>query len=151
MAGVVEIAAHVGEEAEAARLGGEEAEIGVGLGRGDRGAELHVVDPERVQGSGDRELLLLREVGERELLALAEGGIDDVELADGVHGVVVVASVWWTCYVGTKERAPEGPLRFGVSAELASSSAPHPDAKEPAPGERAALFWRRWWLALGED
>ena len=107
VAGVVEVAAHVGEQAEAARLGGEEAEVGVGLGRGDRGAELHVVDAERVEGGRDRELLLLREVGERELLALAEGGIDDVELADGVHVVVVlVASGWWTCYVGTKEKGP---------------------------------------------
>src|ERR1700736_5101700 len=78
VAGVVEVAAHVGEEAEAAWLGGEEAEVCVGLGRGDRGAELHVVDTERVEGGRDRELLFLREMGERELFALAEGGIDDV-------------------------------------------------------------------------
>src|ERR1700732_90377 len=73
-------------------LGAEEAEIGVGLRRGDRRAELHVVDAERVEGGRDRELLLLREVSERELLALAEGGIDNVELADGVHWVVVLVA-----------------------------------------------------------
>ncbi len=67
-------------------------EIRLRLRRCDRRGELHVVDAEAVERGRDRELLLDREMGERELLALTKRAVDDPEGGD-VH---VIRLCWWT-------------------------------------------------------
>jgi hypothetical protein len=80
--GVVHVASHVSEdlglEAELADLLAVEA----GLLAGGRRGELDVVDAKVVEGLGNLDLGSGVEEGVGELLALAEGGLDDLELGD---------------------------------------------------------------------
>ena len=101
---VVEIAANVGQEAETARGLCHRAKIRLRLRRSHRRGEFHVIDAEFVERRCDRELLLDREMGKRELLALAERAVDDAKRSDA-H----VFRMWWW----TKEKSPfeEGALR----------------------------------------
>jgi hypothetical protein len=66
--------------------------------------QLHVVDAEAVERRRDGELLLDREVGKRELLALTKRAVDDPKGGD-VH---IVRVCWWA-----KRKSPfeEGALR----------------------------------------
>jgi len=80
--GVAHVASDVGEdlglEAEVADGLAVEARLLAGGGRG----ELDVVDAEGIEGLGDLDLGLGVEEGVGELLALTEGGLDDLELGD---------------------------------------------------------------------
>ena len=101
---VVEAATHVREEAKGACHPRHLAEVGLRLRRSDRRRELHVIDAESIERGCDRELLLDREMGERELFALSERAVDDAKRGDA-H---VFRMCWWT-----KEKSPfeEGALR----------------------------------------
>jgi len=113
--GVVHVASYVGEdlslEAELADLLAVEARLLTGGGRG----ELDVVDTEFVEGLGNLDLSCGVEEGVGELLALAEGGLDDLELGDiaqevadggvGVAGVGTRGLVGLECAVGGGECA----------------------------------------------
>src|ERR1022692_4136885 len=77
-----EIATNVREQTKTPLGLRKAAKIGFGLRRRHRRGELHVVDTEAVQRSGDGQLLFDREMGERELFALTERAVDDAKRGD---------------------------------------------------------------------
>src|SRR5213078_62869 len=78
-------AADVREHLRLQREGGDGAAVLERLWRSDRRGQLDVLDPELVEELGHRDLLGGREVRVRELLALAEGRVDDRKTLDR-HG-----------------------------------------------------------------
>ena len=82
---VVHVAADVREHLRLQRERGDGAAVLERLWRSDRRGQLDVLDPELVEELGHRDLLGGREVRVRELLALAEGRVDDRKTLDR-HG-----------------------------------------------------------------
>ena len=88
--GVVQIGADMRQEFEFWLQFSDGLDRSRALRAGDRRRKLHVFDPELVEQSGDFALVFDREVRAAKLLALAQGGVDEIEALDGnvsvVHG-----------------------------------------------------------------
>src|ERR1039458_5492325 len=80
---ILDGAASVGEHPGPGTGGDRGPQVGLRLGRGRRGGHLDVVDAELVEGGDDLQLLVGGEVGPGELLALAEGRVDDGHALNG--------------------------------------------------------------------
>jgi hypothetical protein len=109
--GIGHVTSHVSEdlglEAELADLLAVKARLLTGSGRG----ELDVVDAKVIEGLGDLDLGSGVEEGVGELLALAEGGLDDLELGDIAQevadGSVRIAGVGARGLIGLEGSAVE--------------------------------------------
>src|SRR2546425_5415609 len=79
---VVHVATHVRQDLRLQRKGRDGPAVLERLGRGDRRRELAVLDAELIEQLRDGDLLRRREMRVRELLPLAERGVDDREALD---------------------------------------------------------------------